>query len=132
MAMTLEQARQAIVGRMQAFTGITQSKIQYPNAPDFTVPTDGLWCRLNIIGGSSFIAGLGDAPCTRRTGTINIQCFARPHTGENGITSLCDALLAHFEYFTSSHLECLQGDVINAGVDKDFTQYNVIINYRIN
>ena len=132
MAMTLEQARQAIVGRMQSFTGITQSKIQYPNAPDFTVPKDGLWCRLNIIGGSSFIVGLGDTPCTRRTGTINIQCFARPHTGEKSITSLCDALLAHFEYFRSSHLECLQGDVINAGVDKDFIQYNVIINYRIN
>ena len=56
MAMTLEQARQAIVGRMQSFTGIAQSKIQYPNAPNFTVPKDGLWCRLNIIGGSSFIA----------------------------------------------------------------------------
>ena len=130
--MTLEQARQAIVGRMQSVTGIAQNRIQYPNVPNFTVPTDGLWCRLNIIGGPSLIAGLADTPCTRRTGTINIQCFARPHTGEKAITELGDSLLAHFEYFGEDHLECLQGDVINAGIDKDFLQYNVIVNYRIN
>ncbi len=33
MAMTLEQTRQAIIDRMQAFTGITQDRIQYPNLP---------------------------------------------------------------------------------------------------
>lgn len=130
--MTLEQARQAIVGRMRLFTGIAQDRIQYPNSPNFTVPIEGLWCRLNIIGGPSFIAGLADTPCTRRTGTINIQCFARLKTGEKAITELGDSLLAHFEYFREDHLECLHGDVINAGIDKDFLQYNVIVNYRIN
>lgn len=132
MAMTLEQVRQAIVGRMQSFTGIAQNRIQYPNAPNFTVPVDGLWCRLGIIGGQSFISGLSNKPCTRRTGVINIQCFARPKTGEKATTDLCDALLTHFEYFTESHLECLQGEAINAGVDQDFLQYNVVIRYRMN
>lgn len=132
MAMTLEQTRQAIVGRMQTFTGITQDRIQYPNAPNFNVPLDGLWCRLNIIGGPSIISGLADTPCTRRTGTINIQCFSRPHKGEKTITELCDSLLIHFEYFTSSHLECLQGQVVNAGTDKDFLQHNVTVSYRVN
>lgn len=42
MAMTLEQARQAIVDRMMSFTGISQDRIQYQNAPDFTVPTKGV------------------------------------------------------------------------------------------
>ncbi|VCX09989.1 hypothetical protein BANRA_04033 [Acinetobacter baumannii] len=51
MAMTLEQTRQAIIDRMQSFTGIAQERIQYPNAPDFTVPTKGVWCRLTIAGG---------------------------------------------------------------------------------
>ncbi|WP_436897713.1 hypothetical protein [Acinetobacter gyllenbergii] len=132
MAMTLEQTRQAIVGRMQTFTGITQDRIQYPNAPNFNVPLDGLWCRLNIIGGPSIISGLTDIPCTRRTGTIIIQCFARPHKGEKTITELCDSLLGHFEYFTSAHLECLQGQVVNAGTDKDFLQYNVSVQFRVN
>lgn len=132
MAMTLEQARQAIVGRMASFAGIDQSRIHYPNMPDFSVPAKGLWCRLNILGGQSFIAGLGDVPSTRRTGTINIQCFARPNTGEKAITELCDALLAYFEYFNESYLECLQGNVVNAGKDNDFLQYNVVVGYRVN
>lgn len=132
MAMTLEQTRQAIIGRMQSFTGIDQTRIQYPNAPDFKVPKDGLWCRLTIAGGLSFISGIADIPCTRRTGNIMIQCFARPHTGEKAITELSDALLAHFEYFNVDQLECLQGQVNGVGTDKDFVQYNAAISFRIN
>ncbi|MEX0359305.1 hypothetical protein AB3Q14_19625, partial [Acinetobacter baumannii] len=120
MAMTLEQARQAIVDRMMSFTGISQDRIQYPNAPGFTVPTKGVWCRLTITGGPSFIAGLGNKPCTRRTGNILIQCFARPNTGDRGVTELSDALLAHFEYFSVEHLECLNGQSIFVGQDADF------------
>ncbi|VCY90043.1 hypothetical protein BANRA_03600 [Acinetobacter baumannii] len=82
MAMTLEQTRQAIIDRMQSFTGIAQERIQYPNAPGFTVPKEGLWCRLTIAGGPSFISGIADKPCTRRTGNIMIQCFDRLHVGE--------------------------------------------------
>ncbi|RDF41078.1 hypothetical protein DWA20_21245, partial [Acinetobacter baumannii] len=54
MAMTLEQTRRAIIDRMQSFTGIAQDRIQYPNAPSFNVPKDGVWCRLTIAGGPSF------------------------------------------------------------------------------
>ncbi len=132
MAMTLEQARQAFIARMQGFTGIDQARIQYPNAPEFKAPETGLWCRLTIAGGLSFISGIADKPCTRRTGNIMIQCFDRLHTGEKAITELSDALLAHFEYFNIEHLECLQGQAINAGKDSDFIQYNVTIGYKIN
>ena len=132
MAMTLEQARQTIVGRMQSFDGIAQERIHYPNAPDFKVPDTGLWCRLSIIGGQSFIAGLADQPNTRRTGNIMIQCFARPNTGEKAITDLSDKLLAHFEYFSFQHLECLNGQSTYVGNDSDFVQHNVTVSYRIN
>ena len=132
MAMTLEQTRQAIIERMQSFTGIAQDRIQYPNAPGFTVPTKGLWCRLTIAGGPSFIAGLSDQPTTRRTGNILIQCFARPETGDMEITNLSDALLAHFEYFRIEQLECLQGQASYAGKDTDFIQYNLTLGFRVN
>ncbi|MBJ9984437.1 hypothetical protein IAE19_03155 [Acinetobacter sp. S40] len=132
MAMTLEQARQAIIDRMQSFDGIAQERIHYPNAPDFKVPDSGLWCRLSILGGPSFIAGLADRPQTRRTGNIMIQCFARPNTGEKAIAELSDKLLAHFEYFSYQHLECLQGQCIYIGEDSDFIQYNISISYRVN
>lgn len=132
MAMTLEQTRQAIIDRMQSFTGIAQARIQYPNAPGFTVPKEGLWCSLTIAGGASFTSGVADKPCTRRTGNIMIQCFDRLHTGEKAITELSDALLAHFEYFIIDHLECLQGQAINAGKDSEFIQYNVSVQFRVN
>ncbi|WP_079282365.1 hypothetical protein [Acinetobacter baumannii] len=132
MAMTLEQTRQAIIDRMQAFTGIAQERIQYPNAPGFNVPTKGVWCRLTIAGGPSFISGIADNPCTRRTGNILIQCFDRLHTGEKALTVLSDALLAHYEYFTIEHLECLNGQSIYAGIDADFIQYNVSIGFKVN
>ncbi|HEE5800122.1 TPA: hypothetical protein R7P33_003723, partial [Acinetobacter baumannii] len=86
MTMNLEQTRQAIIDRMQSFTGIAQERIQYPNAPDFIVPTKGVWCRLTIAGGPSFTSGIADKPCIRRTGNIMIQCFARPNTGIIEIT----------------------------------------------
>ncbi|EMA3576691.1 hypothetical protein PQE51_003798 [Acinetobacter baumannii] len=132
MAMTLEQTRQAIIEHMQAFTGIAQERIQYPNAPGFNVPTKGVWCRLTIAGGPSFISGVADNPCTRRTGNIMIQCFDRLHVGEKALTVLGDALLAHFEYYSIDHLECLNGQSIFVGQDPDFIQYNVSIQYKVN
>lgn len=132
MAMTLEQTRQAIIDRMQSFTGIAQDRIQYPNAPGFKVPQEGPWCRLKIAGGASFTSGVADKPCTRRTGNIMIQCFDRLHTGVKALTVLSDALLAHFEYYSIDDLECLNGESIDAGKDADFIQYNVSISYLIN
>ena len=132
MAMTLEQARQAIVDRMMSFTGISQDRIQYSNAPGFKAPKEGLWCRLTIAGGPSFISGIADNPCTRRTGNIMIQCFARPNSGIMEITKLSDALLAHFEYYSIDHLEFLQGQSSYTEQNKDFVQYNLIISYVIN
>ncbi|WP_151828176.1 hypothetical protein [Acinetobacter oleivorans] len=132
MAMTLEQARQAIIDRMESFTGIAQNRIQYPNAPGFTVPKEGLWCSLTIAGGPSYMSGIADNPCTRRTGNIMIQCFDRLHSGEKALTVLSDALLAHFEYFSIEHLECLNGQSIFVGQDTDFIQYNVSIGYKVN
>ncbi|MCZ2939004.1 hypothetical protein ABTC40_12085 [Acinetobacter baumannii] len=132
MAMTLDQAQQAIITRAMAFTGIEQNRIQYPNGPLISIPVDGLWCDLNILWGGSIIAAIGDTPCTRRTGIISIICMARLNTHEVAITKLADAWLAHFEYFKSGQLEMLQGQVQNLGNNGDFIQYNISINYRIN
>lgn len=58
--------------------------------------------------------------------------MARLNTHEVAITKLADAWLAHFEYFKSSQLEVLQGQVQNLGNNGDFIQYNISINYRVN
>lgn len=131
MAMTLDQARQAIITRAMAFTGIAQTRIKYPNK-DFAVPVDGLWCDINVLWGGSIIAAIGDNPCIRRTGVISINCMDRLNTHEVAITQLSQAWLEHFECYKIGNLEILQGDVQNLGDGGDFVQYNVRIGFRVN
>lgn len=132
--MTYDEARLAIILRAQAFThtDFSQSRIKYPNAPQFQVPTTGLWSDINILWGQSFVAGLADTPCTRRTGVVSLNCYARPDTHEVKITQLAEAWLKHFEYFGIGQLEFLQGQVQNLGNNGDFLQYNISIGYRVN
>ena len=129
--MTFEQIRALITSRMVAFTGIDQTRIDYPNQPEvFTPPATGLWCRLNIQYASAFMAGMADRPHTRKPGQISIQCFARERTGTKAITELADALEAHFAYWMSGDLECMEASQVVAGEFEGFYQINVNIRFR--
>ncbi|MBS4081804.1 hypothetical protein [Pseudomonas rustica] len=129
--MTFEQIRLLITGRMVAFTGIDQAWIDYPNQPDvFRPPATGLWCRLNIQYASAFMAGMADRPHTRKPGQISIQCFARERTGTKAINELADALEAHFAYWMSGDLECMEASQVVAGEFEGFYQINVNIRFR--
>lgn len=129
--MTYEQIRALITARMVAFTGIEQERIDYPNQPTvFTPPDSGLWCRLNIQYASAFMAGMADRPYTRKPGQISIQCFARERTGTKAITELADALEAHFAYWMSGDLECMEASQAIAGEFEGFYQINVNIRFR--
>lgn len=129
--MTFEQIRALITARMVAFTGIDQERIDYPNQPEvFTPPATGLWCRLNIQYASAFMAGMADRPHTRKPGQISIQCFARERTGTKAINELADALEAHFAYWQSGDLECMEASQVVAGEFEGFYQINVNIRFR--
>jgi len=129
--MTYEQIRALITARMVAFTGIEQARIDYPNQPQVFAPPDtGLWCRLNIQYASAFMAGMADRPYTRKPGQISIQCFARERTGTKAITELADALEAHFAYWMSGYLECMEASQAIAGEFEGFYQVNVNIRFR--
>lgn len=129
--MTYEEIRVIITARMVAFTGIEQARIDYPNQPQvFTPPDTGLWCRPNIQYASAFMAGMADRPYTRKPGQISIQCFARERTGTRAITELADSLEAHFAYWMSGDLECLEASQIIAGEFEGFYQVNVNIRFR--
>lgn len=129
--MTFEQIRALVTARMVAFTGINQSRIDYPNQPEvFTPPATGQWCRLNIQYASAFMAGMADRPYTRKPGQISIQCFARERTGTKAITELADALEAHFAYWMSGDLECMEASQAIAGEFEGFYQINVNIRFR--
>ena len=129
--MTFEQIRALITARMVAFTGIDQARIDYPNQPEvFTPPATGLWCRLNTQYASAFMAGMADRPHTRKPGQISIQCFARERTGTKAINELADALEAHFAYWMSGDLECMEASQVVAGEFEGFYQINVNIRFR--
>ena len=135
--MTFDQIRSAIAGRMATFSGIAQSRIEYPNQPGtFTPPepangTDPAeWCRLSILPGTSFMAGMAAAPYTRKPGLIVIQCFVRSGRGTKKLATLADAIESHFAYWTSGDLECLEASQVNVGETDGFYQTNVNIPYR--
>ena len=129
--MTFEQIRALITARMVAFTGIEQARIDYPNQPTvFTPPEAGLWCRMNIQYATAFMAGMADQPYTRKPGQISIQCFARERTGIKAINELADALEAHFAYWMSGQLECMEASQVVAGEFEGFYQINVNIRFR--
>lgn len=137
--MTFEQIRRAIIGRMDAFSGIEQERIDYPNAAvSFAPPEAGLWCRLAILYGPSFMAGMGDKPYTRKTGQITIQCFDRIGAGVGALSRLADELEAHFAYWSQAALECLEASQVNVGTGDSvgrpqglgFYQVNVNIRFR--
>lgn len=129
--MTFEQIRAIITGRMVAFTGLDQARIDYPNQPEvFTPPATGLWCRANIQYASAFMAGMADRPHTRKPGQISIQCFARERTGTKAINELADSLEAHFAYWMSGDLECMEASQAVAGEFEGFYQINVNIRFR--
>jgi len=129
--MTYEEIRQAIVTRMGSFTGITQDRIEYPNQPDrFKTPNSGQWCRLSIQHAPAHMAGMADRPYTRKPGLIVVQCFAREQTGMMALTKLADDLEAHFAYWRTGDLECLEASLIPAGRHDGWEQVNVRIPFR--
>lgn len=138
--MTYEEIRRLIISRMVAFTGITQDRIFYPNAQYpaqnqdtsgvFKPPATGLWCRISIQHATPFMAGMADKPYTRKSGQIVIQCFARVRTGIKGLNELADALEAHFSYWSSGDLECIETGQIDAGEFDGFYQINVVTRFR--
>lgn len=128
--MTFEDIRLAVVRRMSTFTGIDPSRVQYPNPDElFKEPESGVWCRLNILGGTGFFAGMADRPHARRPGLIVIQCFDRVHVGTGAVTRLADALSEHFQFWSEGHLACYEASLIDAGQANGFIQFNVSIRY---
>lgn len=131
--MTYEEIRTTITARTAAFAGIEQARIDYQNAVGavFVPPATGLWCRMTIQNGTAFFAGMADKPHSRKPGQIVFQCFARPRTGMKPLNVLTDALEAHFGYWNSGDLECMETSQDVVGDDGNgFFQVNVKVRFR--
>ncbi len=137
--MTFEDIRAVILGRLQAFSGIEQARIDYQlPTKRFEPPADGIWLRVNIEFAPSIFAGMADGPYTRKPGQIVFQCFDRSVVETVGLIRLADALEAHFGYWSSGHLETLETTAINVGSGRatgapagtDLFQKNVNVRFR--
>ena len=130
--MTFEQIRAVILGRMQSFDGIEQSRIDYQlPARRFAPPSEGIWCRLNIRYGPSFMAGMANTPYTRKIGLIVFQCFDKAFVETVGLVRLTDKIESHFGYWMQGDLETLETSVVDIGVDPaGFYQKNVNVRFR--
>ena len=138
--MTYSEIYDAIILRMRAFSGIAPDRIYYLNAQLqakdkdtsglFKPPATGLWCRLNISYATPFMAGMADRPHTRKPGMITVQCFDRQQVGVKSLNALADALEAHFSYWSTGDLECIETGVVDADEFEGFRQFNVNVRFR--
>lgn len=142
--MTYEQLRATIIARMQAFTGIKQSHIDYQNPGERYDPPPpsaykgeaDLWCRLAIETARPITQGLCQ-PMARIPGNIIIQCFdkAISQTPTLALVRLADELVRHFQYWEAPGLQCREAQLINVGAGASvgnpsgtgYTQANVQI-----
>ena len=133
--MTTAQARKAINDRIKTFTGLDQSKIQWPNQPNFTPPATGVWSRVTIQYADSVQAGIHFGTLERDFGIINIQCFDRKGQGDVALIDLAEAWRQHFKGWSSTFLEVTQTNAptpIQSELDTDFISSLIRIEFRIN
>lgn len=143
--MTNTQALQAILARVGTFTGMPKANIQLANNPQvggkpYEPPTGQIWAKVTVKNAGTFIASIGDQPCTRTPGIVFIQLFAPLHSGTLELSKLADKWAEHMQFYKVGDLEMLQADILDAGHSAvigdpstmSFYQYNVNVSYRIN
>lgn len=135
MTVPFETVRKTLTARMVSFTGIEQSRIEYPNAPQpgggvFKPPATGVWCAFEIQYATAGFAGMADKPHFRRPGQVVFQCFCRRSTGLSEINKLADALSDHFQSWQDGHIECLEASLHEVGDFESYYQINVNVRFR--
>ncbi|MFJ3486576.1 phage tail terminator-like protein [Pseudomonas sp. NPDC090202] len=135
MTVAFETILATLTGRMAAFTGIEQDRIEYANSPaadgsTFKPPAKGVWCAFEIQHASASFAGMADRPQYRRPGQVVIQCFCRRGKGLSAINKLADALSDHFQAWSSGDIECSEANQHVVGDFETYYQINVAVRFR--
>lgn len=102
---TTSEARKIINDHVKAFTGISQTAIQWANQTDFIPPKTSNWCRVTVQYGDTIASGLQNGILQRDYGIINIQCFTPKGYGDLSVIALADAWRTHFESFRKPFFE---------------------------
>lgn len=134
--MTYEEVRIAFLNHLKTFPALPIEKVLTPNMPidgkgAFDIPKSGIWSRMSINYGTSFIASVSDKPCTRRVGILTFQLFNSRGRGESELNSIAEQLTEHFQYYKESHLEILSGSLVSSDDDRNWHQVNVNLVFRV-
>jgi len=143
--MTNTQALQAILARVGKFTGMPKANIQLANNPNtggapFEPPENEIWAKVTVKNAGSFIAEIGEKPCTRTTGIVFIQLFAPLNTGTDLLSQVADEWATHMQFHKVANLELREASILDAGLSSaigdpssmSYYQYNVNVSYIVN
>jgi hypothetical protein len=104
MAVSFQAMQAAILSRYKLLVAdVHNLATSYPNAPDFTPPTDGsLWARVTILPGNARQASLGSpgANLFRTPGVLVVQLFDRVGHGTKDLLEMANAVSDVFRAVT--------------------------------
>lgn len=129
------QAREAIIKKVQAFTGIDKNFIQWANQDKFKPPKDKAWCRITIQYSDSVTSGLHFGLLERDYGIISIQCFDYKGAGDDRLIALADAWREHFKGWTHEYLQVMKTNAptpIYNELDSNYYSTLLRVEFRVN
>lgn len=88
------------------------------------------WVRCVINHGDSLTAGIGAAPCVRRTGLIQCQVFTAERIGSSQAAQIADSLAQHLEYWQDYKFETQAASVQRVGPQDGWFMYLVSVPFR--
>lgn len=127
--MNKEGIRKAIEGRFVDFNGLSEYRKGYENRQDVEPPKSGLWAQIYITHGLRNISSIGSDPCTRRTGVVTIDVFARKGQGTANINNMTDSLEDWFSFYQEGDLWLDAARTINDRGSDTYYQSTVYIPY---
>lgn len=130
--MTFEQIRILIENRLASWNDIPIAWDNVPNGPTLQAAIDAKepWVRLTIQHGDSLTAGIGSAPCVRRTGLIMTQVFTAERIGSAKAYQIATSLAQRLEYWQQGHLSTQASSVRRVGPKDRWFQVNVTTPFR--
>lgn len=135
--MTYSETYSAFWNHLKTFADLPVSRVQVTNEPvdgdgAFQVPDSGVWARMTVAYGQTFVAGLADNPVTRRVGVLSFQLFGERGCGEYPLLDLAESLTQHFQFHRYAFLEILTGSTANISASNGkWHQVNVNFTFRV-
>lgn len=130
--MTFDEIRQAVEFRMLEWPDAPVALDNVPASTELQDAIDGKqpWVRLTINHGDSNTAGIGAAPCVRRTGLVQVQVFTPERQGSGAAAQLADSLAQHLEHYQWGKFNTLAASARRVGPDDQWFVYLVSVPFR--